>query len=105
MPGSSTFILLLVFDHLSVWKALSKNEWFYQYSQQNIFGFIIVRSTATNLESLVSWPGDTTSLADQYNLMKSIYYLEQLYTLEKKKKENWVTDSSSLVVPDEIMQH
>lgn len=105
MPGSSIFILLLVFDHLSVQIALSKNEWFYQYSQQNIFGFISVRSTATNLESLVSWPWDTTFQEIWHReWMKSIYYLEQLYTLEKKKKKKWVTDSNFLVAPDEIMQ-
>ena len=46
---------------------------------------------------------DTSSFADQYNLMRSIYYREQLCTSEEKKKENWVTDSNSLVALDKIM--
>lgn len=91
MPGSSIFILLLVSDHLSVWIALSKNESFYQYSQQNIFGFISVRSTVTNLESLVSWPWDATFLGDLTQRMneKHLLFAAALYTRERKKLGDW----------------
>lgn len=105
MPGSSIFILLPVFDHLSVWIALSKNEWFYQYSQQTVFGFISIRSTATNLGSLVSWSWDITfpgNLTQRMN-KKHVLFGAALYTREKEK-EKWVTDSNFLVALDEIMQ-
>lgn len=89
MPGSSIFILLLVFDHLSVQISLSKNEWFYQYSQQNIFDFISVRATATNLERLVSWPWDTTFPGDLTQTMNEQHILfgTALYIREKEKEK------------------
>lgn len=91
MPGSSIFILLLASDHLSMWIALSKNEWFYQYSQQNIFDFISVRSTVTNLESLVSWPWDATFLGDLTQRMneKHILFAAALYTRGREKLGDW----------------
>lgn len=88
MPGSSIFILLLVFDHLSMWIALSKNEWFYQYSQQNTFGFTNVRSTATNLEkSDLLAPGHQFSYRSVQSDEKHILPRAALYIRGKEKRK------------------
>lgn len=88
MPGSSIFILLLVFDYLSVQIALGRNKWFYQYSQQNIFGIINVKYTATDLESLASWPWNTTSLRVLTQRMNERCKLSGV-ALYIREKETW----------------